>query len=329
VTGSSSRKDVETMLQLVYLRFTQPRADAAAVATQATNQKQIMLSRSRANPGSAALNDALQAALYQNHVRARPTSAETVDQWNLDTSLAFYKDRFADASNFTFVLVGSFDLATIRPLVERYLGSLPSTHRQETWKDVGKRYATGIVEQRVEKGQEPLSQVRLVFTGPIQWNQTQRLAIRALAPVLRTRLVGLSGGELIGATGLSVSSSWRGIPRPEYELRISFSCDPLRADGLVKRVFQEITEFQANGPTLQELGDEKAALQVEFEKNLKNNAYFADQIYLYYQSGDDPARLLVFSDYIQKLDAAQLREAARTYVNMSNYVKVTLLPEKK
>src|SRR5205085_1103280 len=113
-----------------------------------------------------AFTEALGAALSQNHLRAQPLTAARVDQMNLDQSLAFYRDRFADASDFTFVFVGSFNLATMKPLVERYLGSLPALHRHETAKDVGPHPPTGVVEKQVRRGIEPKSQVSIVFTGP-------------------------------------------------------------------------------------------------------------------------------------------------------------------
>src|SRR6185369_10648622 len=107
----------------------------------------------------------LEDALSQGHLRARPLSLALVGQMNLDTSFAFYKDRFADASDFTFVFVGSFDLQTMQPLVERYIGSLPALRRREVGKDVGMRPPSGIVERRVTKGVDPKSEVSVVFTG--------------------------------------------------------------------------------------------------------------------------------------------------------------------
>ena len=96
---------------------------------------------------------------------------------NLDKSLAFYKDRFADASDFTFVFVGSFDLATMKPLVERYLASLPALHRNETAKDVGMHPPAGVVEKQVRSGIEPKSQVSIVFTGPFQNDEMHRVVV--------------------------------------------------------------------------------------------------------------------------------------------------------
>src|SRR6202171_3603481 len=131
------------MFQLIYLTFTAPRADPVAFRVL-TEQLKVTLANQDALPDTA-FTEALDAALSQNHLRAQPMTVARVDQMNLDKSLAFYKDRFADASDFTFVFVGSLDLATMKPLVERYLGSLPSIRRKETWKDVGVRTPEGIV----------------------------------------------------------------------------------------------------------------------------------------------------------------------------------------
>ena len=137
---------------------------------------------------------------------AAPTDTGNDRQWNLDKSMAFYKDRFADASDFTFVFVGSFDLATIQPLVEKYLGSLPSIHRKESWKDVGVRTPNDVVVKRVEKGVEPKSLSSIVFSGPFEYNQTNRIAIRAMSEILQRRLLEVIREELSGTYGITVDS---------------------------------------------------------------------------------------------------------------------------
>jgi zinc protease len=327
MSGSSSRKDLETMFQLIYLRFTQPRADAAAVAAQASQMK-TMLANQMSNP-SFVFVDAINSAMYQNHPRRRTQTAATVDEWNLDKSLAFYKDRFADASDFTFVIVGSFDLPTIKPLVERYLGGLPSTRRKETWKDVGAKTATGVIDKTVEKGIEPKSQAAIVFTGPFEWNQTQRIAIRAMAEILQTRLLELIREDLGGTYSITAGAGYSKLPTPDYSIRIQFGSDPTRNQDLVGRVLKEIEDFKASGPTEKQLNDEKQALMRDFEANTKQNGYYTQQISLKYQYGEDPATLWDIPDYYKKLDAATIQQAAKTYLNSANRIKVTLMPEKK
>jgi zinc protease len=327
LSGSSSRKDLETMFQLIYLRFTQPRADATAFGVQATQTKTLLANQ--AVVPEYAFFEALTTARYQNHIRRRLPTPATVEEWNLDKSLAFYKDRFADASDFTFVFVGSFDLATMKPLVERYLGALPSIHRKEAWKDVGVRTPAGIVEKKVEKGVEPKSEAAIVFSGRFEFDQTHRVAIRAMAEILQTRLLETIREELGGTYSISARPNFQRDPNPEYSIAIQFGCAPQRTDDLIKRVFEEIEKFKTNGPTEKQVNDEKEALLREFETNSKLNNYLLSQIMQKYQIGEDPAGLWKVPEYYQKIDAAMIQQAAKTYLNTNTFVKVTLFPEKK
>jgi zinc protease len=269
------------------------------------------------------------AARYQNHLRRRLGTAEMINDWNLDKSLAFYKDRFADASDFTFVFVGSFDLPTIQPLIERYLGSLPSIRRKESWKDVGVRTPSDVVVKKVEKGVEPKSLSAIAFSGPFEFNQPNRIAIRAMSEILERRLSETIREELSGTYGINASPSYQRIPNGEYAITISFGSAPDRTDTLVKRVFEEIEKFKTEGPTEQQLTDEKETLLREFETNSKLNNYLVSQISLRYESGEDVAGLWLIPDLYRKIDKAMIQEAAKTYLNTRRYVEVMLFPEKK
>ncbi len=327
LSGGSSRRDLETMFQLIYLRFTQPRADTTAFSVQAA-QARAFLTNQTADP-EFAFSDALNTILYQNHLRRRLPTPATVDEWNLDKSLAFYKDRFADASDFTFVFVGSFEVATIKPLVERYLGSLPSIHRKETWKDVGVRTPRGIVAKKVEKGIEPKSESAIVFSGPFEYDQTHRLAIRAMSEVLEKRLLETIREELGGTYGISASPSYEDIPKPTYSIDIEFGSAPDRTENLIKRVFQEIELFKSTGPTDKQVSDEKETLLRDFEINTKLNNYLLAQLTAKYRLGEDPAAVWRIPEYINKIDKAMIQQAAKTYLNTNAYVEVMLFPEKK
>jgi zinc protease len=327
LTGGTSRKDLETMFQLIYLRFTQPRADANAFAAQALQARTFMTNQS-VSPDFAFF-DALITARYSNHPRRRADTAATVDQWNLEKSLAFYKDRFADASDFTFFFVGSFDEAMMKPLVERYLGALPSLKRKESWKDIGVTLPTTIVEKRVEKGIEPKSRAAIVFSGPFVFDQQHRVAIRAMSEILQTRLLDLIREELGGTYSIVVPFNYSKYPKQEYSITIQFGCSPDRTEDLIKRVFGEIENFKEKGPTEKQLADEKEALLREFETNSKLNGYLLTQIQGRYYHHEDPAGIWLIPEFYQKLDAAMIQEAAKMYLNPKSYVKVTLFPEKK
>ena len=286
------------------------------------------LANQAASPAFA-FTSALRSAQFQDHPRTRLFTADRVDQMNLDKSLAFYKDRFADASDFTFVFVGTIDPATFKPLVERYLGGLPSLKRKETWKDTGVRYARGVIERRVEKGIEPQSRAALVFSGPFEYTQTERVAIRALADVVDARLRETLREDLGGTYGVSVSAGYSQIPVQDYAVSITFTCAPERTEELIKAAVQQIELLKTNGPTETQVADTRQKLLRDFETNMKQNSYLMTQLSLKYQTADDVATLFGLADYYKKLTTANIQDAAKKYLNPQNLVKVTLFPEKK
>jgi zinc protease len=328
LSGGGSPKDLETLFQLIYLTFTQPRADADAFGAMKAQMK-AMLANQKASPGYA-FNEMMQTTLTQNHPRARMMTAELADELDLQKSLAFYKDRFADASDFTFFFVGTFDLATIKPLVEQYLGALPSIHRTETWKDVGIRPPTGVIKKSVMKGIEPKSQVGIAFTGPFQYDPTHRVVIRALASIVQTRLRDLVREELGGTYSIGASASYTKVPQQRYEFRISWGCNPDRVEELInKAVMTDIQDIRTNGPTEKQVSDVKEQLLRDFETQIKQNSYVATQIYFKYLYGEDLKGFFEMPEAYKKLTPAAIQEAARTYLNLDNYVLGTLFPEKK
>lgn len=325
--GGGSKRDLETMFQLIYLAFTQPRRDPQAFAVQASQTRTLLANRS-AVP-EAAFYDTLNATLSQNHPRRRLPAAAIVDEWNLDRSMAFYKDRFADASDFTFVFVGSIEPDALKPLVERYLASLPSLRRKETWRDVGVRAPRGAIVRTVEKGTEPKSQTAIVLTGPFEYTPTERVVIRAMAQALEAKLMTAIREELGGTYGISARANYSRIPRPEYSISIDFGADPARVDALVARVFEEIGRLKADGPSAQLLNEVKQSMLRDFETDSKSNGFLLNQILGKYQHGEDVEGLWDLPKNVEKLDVAAVHQAARKYLDTANSVRVTLLPEKK
>jgi len=326
LSGGGSTKDLEAVFQQIYLRFTAPRADPQIFAIM-KEQTKIAIGN-QGNTPDFAFNKEMSAALTGNNIRTQPLTPERVDQMNLEKSMAFYKDRFSDASGFTFVFVGSFDLPTIKPLVERYLASLPSTGRHETWKDVGIKAPREVIERRVVKGIEPKSQARIVFTGDFQYDQAHRTELRAMAMVLEGRLRNALREELGGTYSVGVSPSYSKIPKPEYQVSIAFGSDPTRTDGLVARVFEEIAKLKNDGPTPQDINDTKTTLVREFEAGSLQNGYLLTQISGRYQSQESVESFFTIADSYRALTAADIQNAAKTYLNTGSYVKGTLFPER-
>jgi zinc protease len=324
--GGATRRDLETMFQLIHLTFTQPRGDADTFKTL-TSQLATTLANRQALPDTV-FGDAVEEAVTQGHPRARPLTLALLPQMRLDSSLAFYKSRFADASDFTFLFVGNIDLDAIKPLVERYLGSLPSLRKPEAVRDVGIRPPNGVVDRQVRKGVDPRSAVTVVFTGPFQNTQANRIILRAMTETLEGNLQRTLREDLGGTYGVSVNEDSQQRPNGMYRVTISFACDPARLNGLVTALFDTIEQFKRNGPGMGQVAEQRLALVRDLETNSQSNSYLLNQLTYKYEYGEDPGEVFRLPQFYEQITPGAIRTAAQQYLDLSRYVKVTLLPER-
>ena len=327
MAGGGSARDIETLLQLVYLRFTKPRADPTAFGVMMGQLTSLAANR-RSDPDTL-FEDTVTATVWQNHFRKRPLSDELIKEMSLEKSFAFYQDRFADAGDFVFVFAGSFDVAAVRPLVARYLASLPATGRKETWKDTNITPVRGVVEKVVEKGLEPQSRVRIVFSGPFTWDPTERVLLRVLGLILEGQLGAVLREDQSGTYGVKVTSASDRVPRSTYALSIDFSCAPERTEELVKRLFLEIGRVRMDQLSENYIRGVREALVREFETDSRENRWVTARLTDAFENGDDPQEALNEPPVHRTLTPAMIQEAARRYLDTRNYVRVTLVPEKK
>ena len=323
--GRGSPKDLETVFQLMYLYFTSPRIDSTAVL--ALKQR---LRASLANRGVSpdqAFSDTLSVTLSTHHQRTQPVTVATVDSLDLGASARFYRDRFADASDFTFVIVGNFTVDSIKPLVLTWLGGLPATRRKETWKDIGVHTPTGVVTRDVRRGTEPKARTVIVFNGPLEWTRENRYALASLAEVLRMRLRDVLREELGGTYDVSVSQSSERDPRPEYQFSIDFGSAPDRVDTLRAAVFRELERIKRDGPTAEEIEKVREMQRRGEETEVKQNGFWLNALASAARYGQDPRLILHRSELRASLTPALVRDIARKYVNEARYVQVRLLPE--
>ena len=274
------------MFQLIYLTFTQPRADGEAFRVM-TGQLTAGLANREAQPDTV-FEDTLTAALTQNHVRAQPYPG-LVSQMSLDKSMAFYKDRFADASDFTFVLVGSFDLPTIKPLVERYLGSLPSLHRKKPERTSGSGRPAASSRSRSPKGPHQEPGRRGVHWGVPEQSEKPGDRSGPLEHARRQPAARPQRGSRRDVR-VSVSPDFTKRPTEDYRLTITFACDPARTQDLIKALFDVVDEFRTNGPSPGQVADAQAALRRDLETDTRQNGYLLNQLAYAYQY-DEPFQI--------------------------------------
>jgi len=325
-SGSASPQDLETLFQLAWLYGTAPRADSTVYASF-MGRMSSMLSTIKANPQSA-FGDTLNVTLSDYHYRSRPINEQVLAEAQLDKMVDIYADRFADFSDFTFYLVGSFDLETLRPLVETYLASLPSTGREESFRDVGIRAPGGIIEKEVFRGIEPQSQVAIVFSGETDWSMEERRRIAMLSEVLDTRLREILREDMGGTYGVSVNGSLRDQPAGIYQFVISFGCDPERVDELVASVWADIKLLQEEGPSEEHLANAREASLRSWEVGLEENGSWLNSLEFYLSRGMDPSRILVDpTTSLEEITPSDVADTAGKYLRDDQYVRVTLYPE--
>ena len=324
-SGNASPRDLETMLQLVYLYATAARRDSAAFAS--LNARLTAFVENRSQSPEAAFGDTLLVTLAQGHPRGRPMTPQLVAEADLDVALAFYRDRFADLGDFTFFFVGNVDPAVLRPLVETWLGGLPSAGRKETWRDIGMRPPTGIVRKVVRRGLEPKARTQFVFTGPFTDSREHRHAMRSMRDALQIRLREVLREDMGGVYGVGVGASSSIIPDTTFQVTIGFGADPARLDELVEAVVAEIRALQTAGPSDSVLQKVKESQRRSLETSMRENRYWLGQLVAAQRYGTDPRNLLSYEELISALSADDIRRAAQLYIRLDNYVQVTLMPE--
>ncbi len=324
VFGSGSPTDLDTLFQLVHLRITAPRRDDQAIA--AWKEQEIEKAKTRRSTPEAAFGEDLELFSTQNHKRRQPTTPEMIEKINVDKAFAFYKERFADASGFTFVIVGNVDLERAKTLSETYLGSLPSTNKKETWKDPNVQMPKGIAKKTVTKGSEPKARVLLSFHGNETWSKDTENDMRMLTEVLRMRLREVLREDLGGVYGVGASGSIARRPKKEYTFGIGFGCGPDNVDKLEKATFDEIKAIQTNGIGADYIEKIKALRKREHEVSLKENGYWFSELVRSYRYGDDPKQIGAdFDAQVEKITSDRVKAAAKKYLG-TEYILGELKP---
>ncbi|MDP2413363.1 pitrilysin family protein [Daejeonella sp.] len=326
ISGSTSPKDIETALQLTYLYFTQPRKDAETFKGLIAQQKGGLANRG--NDPNSVFADSVAAILGNYNVRRTGPSVEKINQVNLDRTFEIYKDRFADASDFTFVFVGSFNPSELKPLLEQYLGSLPSSNRKETAKDLGIKIPAGKIDKKIYKGQEPKASVRLIFSGDYTWSEKHNNQLNALAEVLTIKLIERLREDEGGVYGVGARASYTKFPKGRYTFNISFGCAPENVEKLISSTLDEINKIRVNGALAGDIEKFIAEETRTTETQLKDNGFWLGYLTSQLQNEDEPKQVLSYLESLKELNPEALKATVQYRLNPDNFIRMVLLPEK-
>ena len=328
-SGSTNPKDLETTLQLVYAYFTEPRKDADVVAGILTNQKAILENSKKTLTPEKVFSDTLNAVLTSNNPLRKPMTPESIDKVSLDRALEMYKDRFSDASDFVFTFVGAFKVDEIKPLLEKYLGGLPSTDRDDTFKHANIFPPNGRIEKTVYKGLESKSRVSLISSGEYEYSPENNIQIEALQEVLQIKLIEALREEESGVYGVSVSERTDKFPTGHYRFSVGFGCAPENVEKLVKRTQEEINKLKQNGADPKDIEKFVAETNRKMETAKKTNNFWLDYLDENTFLGDDLDEVDREDELLKTITVGSTKAAANKYFNDGNFIKAVLMPEKK
>lgn len=327
ISASASPKDFETAMQLINLYFTQPRKDADIWKGNISQTRSVLANRGL-DPGSV-YQDTVSAVLSNYNMRSMVTTLANLNAASLDKAYSFYKDRFADASGFTFTLVGNFDVDVIKPYIQSYLGSLPSTRKKEKYKDLGVHPPAGQLTKTVYKGLDDKSTVQLVFSGTYDYNETNNIQMDALEEVMNIKLTERLREQESGVYAPGVRITYNKIPAGRYTVSIYFTCGSANVDKLIAATMDEISKLKLNGATPADIqkfiAEEARSTQVQ----LKENVFWAGYLGGSSQNAENPDDILRHVSNLEQITVESTKQTATKYLNTTNLIKLILMPEKK
>lgn len=328
VNGSATPKDFETMMQLVYLTFTNVNFDKAAFDSFINKQKKF-LPNLLASPQFYFSNE-VSKIMSQNHPRAFgfPTM-EQLDKIDFEQVKAVYRERFGDASDFTFILVGNFETEKIKPQILQYLGGLPGKNRTENWKDLGIRPPAGGLKKVINRGVDPKSQVQLVFTGETKFDKQETRLLSFLGEFLTIKLNEILREEKSGVYGVGAGGSIQDIPYERYSFSISFPSGPENVDSLIEAALGEIEKIKSGQISEADINKVKEARLVKLKEDFKRNQYWSLEISRSLLRKDELDSQEEIEARIKAVSKEDLQRIANKYLKKGSHIQLVLMPEAK
>jgi len=321
IAGKSNIKDVETALQLLYLNFTGVRKDQPAYSSFVTRTKGILTNFS-SNP-MVAFSDSIMSSMYMNNSRGRFICEKDMDAADYDTMLKLYTERFANAGKFVFTFVGNVKPEELKPLVELYIASLPSTTDKSTFNAKVMPVRKGKFNNNVIRPMEtPKATTGIIYSGKLKYTLENKIQLDALKQILDIVLTDKIREKLGGTYGVHVSTELEKTPEESFDIQLMFDTDPDRRVELVKAIDLVISELGKVGPSAVNIQKAKEFSTKQHADDLKKNEYLLNVLnnqYRYKVDFDTD-----YQKYIDQLSVNSLKEFANKVFGQDNRIEVSL-----
>jgi len=324
MNGSSSVKDQETMLQLTYLYFTAPRKDENAYELY-MKQVNTYLENAAGNPQKA-YSDSMNLITYGYNPRVQILNLETIKKADLNAIQRIYNERFDNPADFTFTFIGNIDIATFKPLVEKYLGGLKTTKKFEKWKDNGIRIQKGQIRKDIVKPLKVSKTTNNIrYTATMPFNMTDVVRMEAIASILNLRYTATLR-EKEGATyGVGLRGSVLNMPIELASLVIRFDTDPKLVEKMLGIIHSEIDTLALIGPKPEDLNKVKLNMIKQYKEDVEDNSFWLNALIRYYKD-----KLNYAADYekeVEALSIESIRTTAKELLKQNNRLEILLQPQ--
>lgn len=325
-SGSGTPKDFETMMQLLYLQFENPRFDSDAYEAMLGRYKAFVANM--ANNPQKIISDSLQLIMTSKSPRSKLMTPEMLDEISLEQMETIYKERFVDAGDFTFFIVGNIDEETARTMAEKYIGSLTNSPRTETWID---RNVDGPKGKTVREIEIPLevkkATVSVNFDAEMEYTPEQNLTLSVFRDILNLRYTEEIREKEGGTYGVRVSTSSDKFPKAEKSLGLIFDTDPAKAQHLKSIIYREIDKIAAEGPTAEDLDKVVKNLQKNREESKLHNSYWMQALNNYYTYSINSTAPENFEKIIENMTAAKVQQFVKSFVSKADVVDIIFKPK--
>lgn len=320
MAGTSNVKDTKTLLELVYLYFTQPRKDPQAFKNL-MEQQQEFLTNAHVNP-MLAYNDTLHKVAYATN-RMASMDKEQLKRVNYNRIMHIYKELFANAANFKLILTGNIDINKLRPLLCQYIATLPSNNAKETIGTYEPKLVDGKKTYIFHKKQTtPTAITTIVIKGKMEYNNRNELLMDAIGQLLRIVYTEKVREDKGGTYSVQVSGDLQHHPNDEALLRIAFQTDPQKYNDLIPIVYKELEKMATEGPSQQDLDKVKAYELKVYNQVLRMNNYWEYVLYTDLYNGID-----VDTDFryiVENMTCGDIRTTLRNLIDQNNCIEVTM-----
>ena len=321
VNGNCSPKDFETLMQLVYLSFTAPRMDNDAFESFKQRTK-ASLANQEANP-STALSDTLNHEMYGDHPMAMRFKTEMVDQIDYNRIMEMYMDRFKEAGDFTFLFVGNINLDEVKPLIETYLGGLPTINRKENFKDIKMDIRKGAHKNVFEKEMEtPKATVINIISGHCKFNPKNYLLMSMLSQTMNMVYLETIREKEGASYGVSAFGQMNCYPKEEAIFQIYFDTDPAKREKMEQIVMAEIQKVAKEGPKPEHLAKVKEFMLKQYSEQIKENGYWLNRLLDYYFNKVDMNT--GYEKLVNEISEEDVKKFTKALLDQGNIIEVTM-----